>query len=86
MEGGSVPAHAVAVQRAVRKAEIVRRAPGVEESALIAAHAARPFACPMCPTVRAAGPVPPTRDRAGRRTRAGEANLGGAARVFKADG
>ncbi len=41
VEGRSGPAHAAAVQRAEREAEIVRRTPGVKETALIAARNAR---------------------------------------------
>ena len=84
VEGRPAPAHPVAVQRAGREAEIGRRTPGIEESALVAAHATRPFERPMRPACRAAGPAP-TRDHAGRcrsqpaATHAGTANVGGAA-------
>ena len=47
-------AHAVAVQRTVREADIVRHAPGVDEATLVAVHAARPLDCWMCRTFRAA--------------------------------
>ena len=42
VEGRAVPTHAVAVQRAVREAEVVRRAPCIEESAVVVAHTAPP--------------------------------------------
>ena len=58
VKGGSVPAHPVAVQRSVREAEIVRRAPGVEESALVVAHAARPFDCRTLPVLPRRRPLP----------------------------
>ena len=51
---------------AAASAEIVPRAPCIEESALVAAHAARPFGCRMRRPFRAAASVPPLRHHAGR--------------------
>ncbi len=84
VKGGSVPPHAVAVQCAVREAEIVRRVSKnpLSSSPMLFA----PFDFWVCLTFRAAGTVPPTRDHAGRRTREGQANGDGAARAFKTDG
>ena len=53
MEGGPVAAHAVAVQRAGREAEIGRRAPCVEEAAFVVANAAN--AAPECARSRPSG-------------------------------
>ena len=89
MEGRPVAAHAVAIQRAEREPEIVRRAHGVELAAVVFVHGARPFDCQVSRTCCAAGRAP-ARGHAGRcracrplRAPAG-ATLGGADEVFKA--
>ena len=54
MEGGPVPAHSVAVQRAARQAEIGRRTRCVEEATPIVVHAA-PVRLPDVPELPRAG-------------------------------
>ena len=66
MEGGPRPAHTVAVQRAVREAGIVRRAPCVEEAAAVAALAALPFDCRVCAWPRTSSTCSPSSGFRGR--------------------